>query len=105
MKRLDGIWPMRRAKSFDSSLAENIAVRPDGTLVDMPSGANEAPSTRPSLKLIHVPIPTGEPILRLEYFRTKRAWWAIWRPKYNARYYALTKTAIFDVTEYMGAQS
>lgn len=59
--------------------------------------------TKPFLNIINIPIPGGDPILRLETFRAKRKWWEVYKPKYTVRCYALTKSAIFDITEYLEA--
>lgn len=56
---------------------------------------------RPALKFAYTDLnlPKGEVVHRIELYRTKRKWYELTKPKYNIKYYALTKSAVYDVTE------
>lgn len=47
---------------------------------------------------IDLGLPTDVVIERLETYRTKRKWYELWKPKYNLKYYALTKKGVYDIT-------
>lgn len=55
---------------------------------------------RPALKL---ELPDGVKLYRLEAYRTRSAWWKVWKPKYNHKMYAICEkgeqSMIYDITE------
>jgi hypothetical protein len=58
---------------------------------------------RPALKFGYkdLGLPKNTVVHRIETHRTKRRWFELWKPKYNIRLYALTNSAVYDITEAM----
>lgn len=62
-----------------------------------------------AFKPIHIPLPKGEVINRLETYRdpSPRTFkWQFWRPKYGKQHmYALTDKGVYDVTGIVESQT